>query len=155
MKGLIMNIYEASIQYSLIKLGESQAINSPELAYNYMKSAYEAYPTQESFWVLSLDNGLRPIGRTMISLGILNATTIHPREVYKAAILTHAASIMVSHNHPSGDPAPSSADIKMTRTLKEAGDILSIPLTEHIICGEPHIDPSGKGFYSFHDSGFL
>ena len=110
-----MRIYEASIAYSLVTLGDVSPVNTPSTIVEYLRDAYEKTPLQESFWVICLDRKNKPISRTMISLGSLTSTVVHPREVFKVAILASAAAIVVSHNHPSGDPAPSSADVQVTR----------------------------------------
>lgn len=95
------------------------------------------------------------LGRQMLTLGTLTCTLIHPREVLRAAILASAAAILVAHNHPSGDPSPSAADIQLTRQLREACTATDIPLLDHIICGERDADPIGKGYYSFREAGLL
>jgi DNA repair protein RadC len=77
------------------------------------------------------------------------------REVFRGAILAGAAAMVVSHNHPSGDPAPSSADIKITRQLCEAAKILDIQLLDHVIVGNKEADAQGQGWYSCRDAGLL
>ena len=83
-----------------------------------------------------------------ISIGTLTNTLVHPREVYEPAIRCGAAHIILAHNHPSGDPAPSAEDHRLTRTLKEAGALLGIPVTDHVILG-------GDAFFSFSEEGLL
>lgn len=100
----------------------------------------------ESFVVLLLDsnNGLQ--GEVSISRGTLNASLVHPREVFKAAIDHLAASIIVVHNHPSGNPEPSAEDIEVTRQLADAGRLLGIPLHDHIIiAGNRHTSMAERG----------
>lgn len=150
-----MRIYEASITYNLVQLGDSTPLNRPELVPAYLKTAFETHPTQESFWVILLDRKNRPIGRVMISLGTLTSTLVHPREVLRAAILGSAAAIIVAHNHPSGDPAPSAADVQATRQLREACRAVDIDLLDHVVVGYPEADPRGRGFYSFREAGVL
>lgn len=70
-----------------------------------------------------------------ISIGSLNSTVVHPREVFKTAVLASAASVILAHNHPSGDPTPSKEDIGLTKKLVEAGEILGIKVLDHIIVG--------------------
>jgi DNA repair protein RadC len=84
--------------------------------------------------LLNTKNGI--IGINTVSVGNLSASLVHPREVFKPAIVAGAASIIVAHNHPSGDPAPSRDDINVTKRLKEAGDILGIGVLDHIIIGD-------------------
>ena len=91
------------------------------------------YKKQEHFVVLALDGANRLIERRLISVGTLNASIVHPRDVFVDAITDRAASIIVAHNHPSGSLEPSPADIEVTKRLREAGKILGINLLEHII----------------------
>ncbi len=88
------------------------------------------------------------IGMDVVSVGTLNQSCAHPRELFKAAILANAASIILVHNHPSGDPAPSQEDVQMTERMKKAGEILGIKLLDHVIIGE-------LGNYSFANAGRL
>ena len=150
-----MRIYEASIAYNLVQLGDVTALNTPERIVDYMRDAYAKTPLQESFWVICLDRKNKPIGRTMITLGTLTSTLAHPREVFKIAILASAAAIVVTHNHPSGDPAPSSQDLALTRQLREAAKIIGIDLTDHVIVGAKEDDPLGVGHYSFRNAGII
>ena len=93
----------------------------------------------EAFAVLSLNtkNGL--LGADVVTIGLLNASLVHPREVFRAALRRNAASIVLVHNHPSGDPSPSSEDIRITRHLLESGKVLDIPVLDHVILGkEPY-----------------
>jgi DNA repair protein RadC len=105
--------------------------------------------------VICLDRKNKPISRTMVTLGTLTSALAHPREVFKIAILASAAAIVVSHNHPSGDPAPSSADIQLTRQLREASKIIGIDLIDHVIVGTAEDDPLHVGYYSFRNAGML
>lgn len=90
----------------------------------------------ECFMVTFLDPKCKMIGYDTISKGTLTASIVHPREVYKAAIQKSAYSIIVLHNHPSGDPTPSQEDLKITTRLKTAGEVIGIPLLDHIIIGD-------------------
>lgn len=150
-----MRIYEASIAYNLVQLGDVTALNTPEKIVDYMCDAYLKTPLQESFWVICLDRKNKPTSRTMITLGTLTSTLAHPREVFKIAILASAAAIVVTHNHPSGDPAPSSQDLALTRQLRDAAKIIGIDLTDHVIVGAKEDDPLGVGHYSFRNAGIL
>lgn len=105
----------------------------------------------ELFIVLSLDKKLRMTAASIITQGTLDASLVHPREVFQSAIMNNAASIIVVHNHPSGDPTPSEEDIAVTRKLIEAGRLLSIPVTDHIILGNEKL--SAPGFHSMRRSG--
>ena len=150
-----MRIYEASIAYNIVQLGDVRALNTPDSIVEYIRDAYQKNPCQESLWVICLDRRNKPIGRTMVTLGTLTSSLAHPREIFKIAILSSAASIVVSHNHPSGNPAPSSADIQLTRQIREASKIIGIDLLDHIIVGVPEDDPLHLGHFSFRSSGML
>jgi len=104
---------------------------------------------QEHLLVVSLDNRNRTIGIDEVAVGTLNASLIHPRETFSAAINRHAASIIISHNHPSGDPTPSAADISVTKRLKEAGILIGIELLDHIII------VNNDNYYSFREKGMI
>ena len=150
-----MRIYEASISYNLVQLGDVQTMTTPDKIAEYLRDGYAKNPCQESLWVVCLDRKEKPISRTMVTLGTLTCALAHPREVFKIAILASAASIVVSHNHPSGDPAPSSADIQLTRQLREAAKIIGIDLIDHVIVGTAEDDPLHVGYYSFRAAGQL
>ena len=109
----------------------------------------------EKFWTLCLNRKNRLLQEIEVTSGTASSSLVHPREVFKEAIRTGASAIIVCHNHPSGDPSPSQADIQVTRKLKAAAKIVDIDLIDHVIIGNSGMDPRGKGFYSFKDSGFL
>jgi len=94
---------------------------------------------REHLLCLYLDTKKRVLGIEVVSIGTLNCSLVHPREVFKGAILASADSIILAHNHPSGDPEPSKEDISVTERIKKAGEILGIELVDHII-----ISPYGK-----------
>jgi DNA repair protein RadC len=150
-----MRIYDIKLSYSLVQLGDLQTVDSPTKAVEYLASTIAEHPTQEGFYVILLDRKNHPLGRVLISLGTLTATLVHPREVFKPALIASASAVIVAHNHPSGDPAPSSADISVTRSLREAAKILEIDLLDHVIVGDPESDPHRCGFYSFREAGLL
>lgn len=88
---------------------------------------------EEEFWIICLDTKNNVCGVHMISKGNLNSSIVHPREVFKRALINNAASIIAIHNHPSGDPKPSQADIEITKRLKDAGELMGMPLMDHVI----------------------
>ena len=90
----------------------------------------------EKFGILALDTKNNIIGVHIISVGTLNSSLVHPREVFKAAILNNSASIILFHNHPSGDCTPSKEDIELTERLVEVGKIMGIKVLDHIIVGD-------------------
>lgn len=150
-----MRVFEASISYNLVQLGDDVTVNTALKAVEYLKSAFEITPMQESFWVIFLDRKNHAIGRVRISLGTATAALAHPREVFRPAILANACAIIVSHNHPSGDPAPSAPDLHVTRQLREAARALDIDLVDHVIVGYPESDPLHRGYFSFREAGML
>jgi DNA repair protein RadC len=103
---------------------------------------------KESFWTLWLDARNRMIGREKVSVGCLDTTLAHPREVFNKAIRASAAAIIVVHNHPTGEPTPSDDDVRLTRRLAEAGKIIGIRLLDHIIIAK-------SGHYSFRAHSLL
>lgn len=94
---------------------------------------------REQVIVCCLDNKNQPVSINVVSVGTLNSSLVHPREVFKTAILSNAASIILFHNHPSGDPEPSQEDINITTRIKDAGLILGIELLDHIIIGSEEL----------------
>ena len=114
-----------------------------------MLATYLADVDREHFVVLMLDQKNHVIGIHTVSMGSLTASIVHPREVYKAAILANAATILCGHNHPSGDPQPSQEDRAITQRLAEAGKLLGITVVDHIIIG------SADRYFSFADEGLL
>ena len=102
----------------------------------------------EVFAILCLSTKHRVIAYHEVSRGTLDATLVHPREVFKAALLANAASIVLCHNHPSGEPTPSPDDLQLTRRLVGAGTLLGVEVLDHIIVGD------GR-YYSFKEGGCL
>jgi DNA repair protein RadC len=109
----------------------------------------------EKFWVLCLNRRNRLRKRVEVTSGTATAALAHPREVFRSAIRESAAAVVCAHNHPSGDPAPSAADIQLTRQLREAASAVDIPLLDHVIVGRRGADPLGRGYYSFREAGLL
>ena len=110
---------------------------SPEEAYNAIKIITNVQEeAQEVFGILVLNTKNKIVAVHEVSRGTLNASMIHPREVFKPAVLHNAAAIICFHNHPSGNPEPSRDDIEITERLKNAGEILGIPVYDHIIVGD-------------------
>jgi len=104
--------------------------------------------SKEHFMALHLDGKNRILCYELISLGSLNQSIVHPREVFKSALLSSAAALILIHNYPSGDPQPSSEDLSITRRLKEAGELLGVRILDHLIVGD-------GTYYSFADQGVL
>lgn len=142
-------IYEAKIQYSLIREGSNESLITPPQVINYMKGAFDEDPTVEWFYVILMNRRNMPIGRTLVSRGSATSTVVHAREVFKPAILASATGVICVHNHPSGHTAPSRADIQVTRKLREAAQIIGIDLVDHMILG------AGSDYYSFGEAGLI
>ena len=109
----------------------------------------------EVFWALMLDTKNRLIGEPkQISQGILNSSLVHPRELFKKALEHSCASIILAHNHPSGDSTPSSDDIRVTKRLVAAGDLMGIKVLDHVIIGHRN-DQNSTDFLSLRESGLV
>jgi len=104
---------------------------------------------REHFWTLALNTKNRLIRIIEVSVGSLNASIVHPRELFKDAVRSSAASVVVVHNHPSGDPTPSGADIQLTRRLVKAGDVLGVEVLDHVVIGD------GGAHASLRDLGLM
>jgi DNA repair protein RadC len=121
-------------------------ITSPNDAYYALKRY--ARQKQEHFIVLTLTGAHEVISVTIVSIGLLNRTVVHPREVFHRAIKDSAAAVIVAHNHPSGQLEPSEEDRMITKRLTDAGEIIGIPILDHIIF-------TRNGFVSFKDLGLI
>lgn len=114
---------------------------TPDNAAEYwrMHVASHSYfdPERECFVVLFLNTRKRVKGHQLVTIGTMDTMLVHPREVFRTAIVSCASAIVLMHNHPSGDPAPSDADIKVTRDLIRAGQLLKIEVIDHVIMGNP------------------
>ena len=119
-------VKESSVLY------ETRKITNPYDAYKLVKS-FLIDSDREKFIVVCLDTKNQPVNIQVVSIGSLNSAIVHPREVFKIAILSNASSIICFHNHPSGNINPSGEDENITRRLKECGEILGIGLVDHII----------------------
>ncbi len=145
-----MNYSTAIVQLPLVKEAKGQCVRTPTevtAVCNDMKTL-----AQESFQVLLLNSKNHLINRHMVSLGLVDASLVHPREVMRPAITEGASAIVLVHNHPSGDPTPSAEDIRITRQLVEAGQIIDIRVLDHIIVGRD-TDSSHKSFLSMREEG--
>lgn len=119
---------------------ETRICDNPETVAEYMRDTVLSSPNfnheVENLWVVFLNTRRRPIGFQIVSTGLLDQLLVHPRETFRAAIVANAHAIILGHNHPSGDPSPSEADIRVTKDLIRAGKMLKIELLDHIILGE-------------------
>ena len=133
---------------------EAPILNRADLIAGYLGPVASGLEV-EKFWVLSLNRRNRLRKRVEVSSGTATAALAHPREVFRSAIREAASAVVCAHNHPSGDPAPSAADIQLTRQLREAASAVDIPLLDHVIIGRRGADPLGRGYYSFREAGLL
>jgi len=124
----------------------------PLTRYSSAEQVFETFnflsrETKEYFFAIHLDGKNRICCIDEVSVGSLNQSIVHPREVFKTALLSSAAALILLHNHPTGDTTPSREDLEITRRLKEAGDLIGVKILDHIIIGE--------SFLSFVNSGLL
>jgi DNA repair protein RadC len=109
-------------------------ISDAEQVRKYLKEFQEE--DREHFIVLGLDTKNKILYREVVTIGILDACIIHPREVFKKAVMMSCSKIILAHNHPSGDPTPSQEDLDITKKIMEAGEILDIKVLDHVIIGK-------------------
>lgn len=133
---------------------EDTVLNRPALIYAHFVPI-AAGLTVEKFWVLCLNRKNRLLKRVEVTSGTATSSLAHPREVFREAIRHGAAGVVCVHNHPSGDPSPSAADLQVTRQLRDAARAVDIELLDHIIVGRPVSDPRGLGYYSFRETGVI
>jgi DNA repair protein RadC len=122
-------------------------INNPQDVVRHFRLLFKDQ-VRERFIVLWLNSANRVTGFEIVTEGILNSSLVHPREVFRGAIVATCAAIIIAHNHPSGNTIPSREDLNITKQIKEAGQIIGIPLHDHIIFAEDK-------FYSFAEQGII
>ncbi len=140
-----MNYQPVIIQLPLVKEGRGERVRTPEDVAKVCSDIRNL--AQEVFHVLSVDSKNQLMDRHMVSMGLVDASLVHPREVFRRAIETGAAAIILCHNHPSGDPSPSAEDIRITKQLVESGRIVDIKVLDHVILG------AADKFVSLRESG--
>ncbi|KAB7667334.1 JAB domain-containing protein [Bacillus sp. B1-b2] len=138
---------ELGRRVSNLQYRDRYCIKSPDDAANYMMNEMR-FLTQEHFVCLYLNTKNQVMHKQVVFIGSLNASIVHPREVFKEAFRRSAASIICLHNHPSGDPTPSREDIEVTKRLLECGKIIGIDMLDHIIIGE-------NKFVSLKEKGYI
>ncbi|WP_309137658.1 DNA repair protein RadC [Rossellomorea sp. SC111] len=143
----IMAAVEFGRRISNLAFDDRYSIRSPEDGANYVMNDMR-FLAQEHFVCLYLNTKNQVLHKQTIFIGSLNASIVHPREVFKEAFRRSAASIICIHNHPSGDPTPSREDIEVTKRLVECGRIIGIDVLDHLIIGE-------KKFISLKEKGYL
>lgn len=143
--------YIPKIQISMVKeiyISKESFKNSAEIAQSEIVEKELRHADREKFICLHLNVKNNIISYEVVSIGNLSSSLVHPREVFKGAILANASSVVFLHNHPSGDPQPSSEDKSVTGLLVKAGDILNIRVLDHIII-------AGKTYLSFIEQGLI
>jgi len=132
-----------------IKIREKTSVTQPEIAARIFLEVLQRENTidqnKEHFWAAGLNTKNRIIYVELVSLGILDSSLVHPREVFRMAIQKGVSGLIMVHNHPSGDPHPSGQDIDITKKISESGRIIGIDIIDHIIIGRNSKD----GFTSF------
>lgn len=128
----LMAAFEIGRRIASSNKEDSLSINSPETAASLLMPKYGS-KKQEHVGILALDTKNKIIKEVVITVGTLNGSMIHPREVFRPALQANSSSILLFHNHPSGDPTPSGKDIEVTKRLFEAGKLMGIDLVDHLI----------------------
>jgi DNA repair protein RadC len=149
LKELVMNSFAFNLSLPVVKEAKSNiTCRTPEEAYRLLQDT--AALAQEAFTVITLNTKHRVMDRHLVTLGIADASLVHPREVFRPAIVSGASAVVVAHNHPSGDPTPSAEDLRITRQLVAAGHILDIEVLDHVIIGRGE-----RPFFSLRESGLV
>lgn len=146
-------IYKLSLIRDGSVCSERKTIGSSMDLYPLLREYYAHHDREEMLAVL-LDAKHRIIGINTVSVGSLTLSIVHPREVFKPAIVGNAAAIILAHNHPSGDPTPSREDRDLTARLCEAGKMLGIAILDHLVIGEERAD-GRRAYVSFTDEGWI
>jgi DNA repair protein RadC len=139
-------IYQVKLVRDGSQKTERKKVSQPAVAAEVLWQFLEEVD-REHFVVILLDTQNQMIGIHTVTVGTLDASLVHPREIFKAAILANSAAILLAHNHPSGDPTPSAEDRSVTRLLVDAGVALGIEVLDHVVLGE------SPRYYSFREAG--
>jgi len=133
--------------------GESPLLDNPQRVADYLREENRSYEV-ERFQAVLLNTRRKLIRVDKISEGLVDTILVHPREVFKAAIAANASAVVLVHNHPSGDPTPSPADISVTRDLIRAGQLLKIEVLDHVILGRRTAE-NGRDYASLRELGYF
>ena len=151
MKRYAKSTFEVRVQ-RINETPGSFRMETPEAAASYWQEKITVMPwhdpEREMCVAIGLSTRLSPLGHSLVSLGSMNESIVHPRDVFRYAVAIGAYGVVIMHNHPSGDPTPSTADESLTRRLADAGQILQIRLIDHVIVG-------WGAHYSFRNAGRL
>lgn len=145
----LFQICEISVSYSSkVSPGNRPKIAGSRDVFDLVLPIWDDLEYRESFMVLLLNRGNRVLGISLVSVGGISGTVADPKVIFQHALKANACSVILMHNHPSGNLQPSEADIRLTRKLKEAGLVLDLPVLDHVIVGP-------DGYYSFADEGLM
>lgn len=143
----ILAAMELGKRVAVLPTQKPYRVASPSDAANYLMEKLR-YENHERFLVMLLNTKNHIIRLQQIAEGSLSSAVVHPREVFAPAVIHHAASLIVTHNHPSGDPQPSFEDKQLTKVIKNTGDLFGVPVQDHIIIGDGY-------YYSFKEHGMI
>ena len=146
-----MNYTTAMIQLPLVKETGNVPVRTPEEVSGICDDLRSL--AQEVFQVLCLNKGNYLVNRHMVTLGLADASLVHPREVFRTAISDGASVMILVQDHPSGDPTPSAADIRITDRLIQTGKIVDISVMDHIIIGRTEDGENGRSHFSMREEG--
>lgn len=138
-------VREATIRWSAPKTPGIK-VARPNAAADYLQAATPIDDPREHFVALALSTRHHVIGHQIIGIGTIDACLVHPRDVFRFAVLASASAIIVAHTHPSGDPTPSADDVTLTRRLVQAGELMGIGVVDHLIMAP------GAGVHSLRES---
>ena len=142
-----MRLYRYTVKREFVcETGVGRNLSSPETVFATF-GPLVAQLDREQFLAVFLNGKNNMVGFEAVSTGSLGASIVHPREAFKAAIINNAAAVVFVHNHPSGDPTPSTEDRRITERLRRAGETLGISVLDHVVIGD-------SGFFSFADNGW-
>lgn len=134
------------------------AVDTPVAVADYWRGNIGSDPLfrngQEHFHVLLMSVRRRVLAHSLVSVGVLDQVIVHPREVFRAAIVGNAHAIILVHNHPSGDPTPSEGDIRVTREMIRAGQLLKIDVLDHVVIGQPSPERA-RDYASLREFGYM
>lgn len=155
MRFVVQDYKAASVESSphLIFEGADTPAKIHEFYLKHVETDPGYEPEKEHVVVICLNTRMNVTGWHMVSMGSLSESNCHPREVFRPVIVRSAYSFVLVHNHPSGDPTPSDADLRITRRIHEAAELLRINLADHVIIGTPA--PGRNPFYSFRAAGHI
>ena len=144
-----MAIAEVAISYSTnVKPGDRVKITSSLAAFEVFAAGWPSYEHREYFYIILMNRANKVLGVSQISVGGISGTVVDPKLVFQAALKANASSIILGHNHPSGELIPSDADNALTRKLADVGTLLDLPVLDHLIM-------NSETYYSYKDEGKL